>query len=107
MSKFGSFADVCTDSPNAFLGTDETREERALDLADLAIRIASKTAASWVQSLVSLPVVTKASGRPWSSQAGESCWSEHLSPDSVRTCRRRPPAKAGEVEQVGCGDGDS
>jgi hypothetical protein len=36
VSKFGSFADVCADSPSAFLGTDEAREESALDLAGLA-----------------------------------------------------------------------
>ncbi|MFF5969554.1 hypothetical protein ACFY64_38830 [Streptomyces collinus] len=36
MSKFGSLAVVCVDNPGAFLGTEEAREERALDLADLA-----------------------------------------------------------------------
>ncbi|WP_030855911.1 hypothetical protein [Streptomyces sp. NRRL F-4474] len=36
VSKFGSLAEVCADNPGAFLGTDEAREEGALDPADLA-----------------------------------------------------------------------
>lgn len=36
VSKFGSLAEVCADNPGAFLGTEEAREEGALDLADLA-----------------------------------------------------------------------
>ncbi|MER7195767.1 hypothetical protein [Streptomyces flaveolus] len=36
VSKFGSLAEVCADNPGAFLGSEEAREERALDLADLA-----------------------------------------------------------------------
>ncbi|MFD8022189.1 hypothetical protein ACFV6G_17370 [Streptomyces lavendulae] len=35
-SKFGSLAEVCADNPGAFLGTDEAREEGALDPSDLA-----------------------------------------------------------------------
>ncbi|MEU0837763.1 hypothetical protein [Streptomyces sp. NPDC005969] len=37
VSKFGSLAEVCADNPGTFLGTEEAREEGALDLADLAI----------------------------------------------------------------------
>ncbi|MER5307252.1 hypothetical protein ABT034_05615 [Streptomyces sp. NPDC002773] len=36
VSKFGSLAEVCADNPGAFLGTDDAREEGALDPADLA-----------------------------------------------------------------------
>ncbi|MFF9869608.1 hypothetical protein ACF1G0_30130 [Streptomyces sp. NPDC013953] len=36
VSKFGSLAEVCADNPGAFLGTEEAREEGALDPADLA-----------------------------------------------------------------------
>ncbi|WP_372351088.1 hypothetical protein [Streptomyces sp. KL116D] len=36
VSKFGSLAEVCADNPGAFLGTDEARDEGALDPADLA-----------------------------------------------------------------------
>ncbi len=35
VSKFGSLAEVCADNPGAYLGTDEAREEGALDPADL------------------------------------------------------------------------
>ncbi|MFF9691063.1 hypothetical protein [Streptomyces sp. NPDC014623] len=37
VSKFGSLAEVCADNPGAYFGTDDAREEGALDLADLAI----------------------------------------------------------------------
>ncbi|MFZ3495194.1 hypothetical protein ACODT5_18560 [Streptomyces sp. 5.8] len=36
VSKFGSLAEVCADNPGAFFGTDDAREEGALDPADLA-----------------------------------------------------------------------
>ncbi|MEU2575939.1 hypothetical protein ACIP3B_26440 [Streptomyces anulatus] len=37
VSKFGSLAEVCADNPGAFLGTEDAREQGALDPADLAI----------------------------------------------------------------------
>ncbi|MFI5740983.1 hypothetical protein ACIA9I_21755 [Streptomyces anulatus] len=36
VSKFGSLAEICADNPGAFLGTEEAREEGALDPGDLA-----------------------------------------------------------------------
>ncbi|MFB8029743.1 MULTISPECIES: hypothetical protein [unclassified Streptomyces] len=36
VSKFGSLAEVCADNPGAYFGTDDAREEGALDPADLA-----------------------------------------------------------------------
>ncbi|WP_242489008.1 hypothetical protein [Streptomyces sp. DSM 110735] len=36
VSKFGSLAEVCADNPGAFLGTEEAREQGALDPSDLA-----------------------------------------------------------------------
>ncbi|MFD8475164.1 hypothetical protein ACFV2E_24445 [Streptomyces globisporus] len=36
VSKFGSLAAVCADNPGAFLGTEDAREEGALDPGDLA-----------------------------------------------------------------------
>ncbi|MYR38123.1 hypothetical protein GTX14_18770 [Streptomyces sp. SID4944] len=36
VSKSGSLAEICADSPGAFLGTEDAREEGALDPGDLA-----------------------------------------------------------------------
>ncbi|MFJ4843269.1 hypothetical protein [Streptomyces sp. NPDC088746] len=36
VSKFGSLAEVCADNPGAYFGTDDAREEGALDPSDLA-----------------------------------------------------------------------
>ncbi|ALC25708.1 hypothetical protein ABE83_00330 [Streptomyces sp. CFMR 7] len=36
VSKFGSLAEICADNPGAFLGTEDAREEGALDPGDLA-----------------------------------------------------------------------
>ncbi|MDX2407383.1 hypothetical protein NJO91_30195 [Streptomyces microflavus] len=36
VSKFGSLAEICANNPGAFLGTEEAREEGALDPGDLA-----------------------------------------------------------------------